>query len=62
MYCLMGNDYRYYAGKSCSDGKTPVWKGDTSRALGFTTIENALAKAKEDQIFYLGVRYKDERL
>ena len=57
MYYILGNDYRYYAGKCSSDKRTPVWKSCKTRALSFNTIEDAISKAKQDNVFYLGIDY-----
>ena len=60
MYYIVSNDQRYYAGKCCSDNKTPVWKNHHSRALDFETMEKALDFAKKENILFLGVEYKEE--
>lgn len=61
MYYIISNDQRYYAGKCCSDNKTPVWKDHHVRALYFDTMEKALNFAKKENIFFLGVEYKEEK-
>jgi len=61
MYYIVEDDQRYYAGKCCSDNETPVWKNHYTRALGFDTMEKALDFAKKENIFFLGVEYKEEK-
>lgn len=60
MYYIMNNEERYYAGKCCSDNRTPVWKNHHSRALEFGTMDEAIEFAKKEKIFFLGVEYKGE--
>lgn len=60
MYYIINNAQRYYAGKCCHDKRTHVWKDHYSRALYFDTMERALEFAKQENIFFLGVEYKEE--
>lgn len=57
MYYIINAFEQYYAGKCCSDNKTPVWKNHWTRAIGFTYIEEALDFAKSGDIFWLSVKF-----
>lgn len=60
MYYIVSEDGRYYAGKSCHDNKTVIWKNHHSRALDFETEEEALIFAKEGCVDFYTVEYNEE--
>lgn len=57
MFYITDGCTRYYAGKCCSDNRTPVWKGHHTRALPFNEMKEAIDFAKSENIFFLGVEY-----